>query len=126
MSNQLPALTGTEAGGCCAPLAREPLSAADAAELASAFKALGDPVRLQLLSLIASHPGGEACVCELTGGFEVTGPTISHHLKVLRSVGLIDGERRGTWVYYWVNPAMLARLGGLLEAPAETPAGAGA
>lgn len=121
---QLPVLTGTEAGGCCAPLAREPISAADAAELAPAFKALGDPVRLQLLSLIASHPEGEACVCDLTDPFELTGPTISHHLKVLRSAGLIDCERRGTWVYYWIKPAMLARLGGLLDpSPGKGSAG---
>ena len=71
------------------------------------FKALGDPVRLRLLSLIASHEGGEACVCELTVGFEVSGPTISHHLKVLREAGLITGERRGTWIYYRVRPEVL-------------------
>lgn len=125
MSNQLPVLTGTEADGCCAPLARAPISAADAAEMAAAFKALGDPVRLRLLSLIASHPDGEACVCDVTGSFGLTGPTISHHLKVLRSVGLIDCERRATWVYYWVKPATLARLGGLLDIQAKTLSGAG-
>ena len=122
MSKQLPVLTDANPGGCCAPLAREPLAAPDAAELAPAFKALGDPVRLRLLSLIASHAGGEVCVCELTPRFDLTGPTISHHLKVLRSAGLIDCERRGTWVYYWIRPAMLARLAGLLAVPAEVPA----
>lgn len=120
MSNQLPVLTRNLTDGCCAPLAREPITAPDAADLAPAFKALGDPVRLQLLSLIASHPGGQACVCDLTPRFELTGPTISHHLKVLRQAGLIDCERRGTWVYYWIQPALLARLAGLLGA-AEAP-----
>jgi ArsR family transcriptional regulator, arsenate/arsenite/antimonite-responsive transcriptional repressor len=101
--------------GCCSSLAREPLSAAQAVDLARMFKALGDPVRLRLVSLIASREGGEACVCELTEGFDLTGPTISHHLKVLREAGLISGERRGTWVYYRVDPVALGRLAGVLS-----------
>ncbi|GIL28551.1 ArsR/SmtB family transcription factor [Actinocatenispora comari] len=117
MSKQRPVLTGTEATGCCSPLAEQPIAAADAADLAAAFKALGDPTRLQLVSLIASHAGGEVCVCDLTPRFAVSGPTISHHLKVLRQAGLIDCERRGTWVYYWAVPAMLTRLAGLLQVP---------
>lgn len=95
---------------CCSPLPREPLTEPKAVELAKVFKAISDPIRLRLLSLIASHEGGEACVCDLTDAFDVTGPTISHHLKVLRESGLIDGERRGTWVYYRVHPEVLARL----------------
>ena len=79
------------------------------------FKAMGDPVRLRLLSLIASHDGGEACVCELTGVFDLTGPTISHHLKVLREAGLINGERRGTWVYYRVVPDRLRQVSALFD-----------
>ena len=79
------------------------------------FKAIGDPVRLRLLSLIASHEGGEACVCELTAAFDLTGPTISHHLKVLREAGLIGSQRRGTWVFYWINPDLLARMSGVLD-----------
>ena len=79
------------------------------------FKALGDPVRLRLLSLIASHPGGEACVCEISATFDVSQPTISHHLKMLRSAGLLDCERRGTWVYYWAVPSALQRLSSVLE-----------
>ncbi|MGH3793758.1 MAG: ArsR/SmtB family transcription factor [Pseudonocardiaceae bacterium] len=100
--------------GCCSPLAREPLAGGQAAELARLFKALGDPVRLRLLSLIASHVDGAACVCELTDVFDLTGPTISHHLKVLREAGLISGERRGTWIYYRVQPATLRRLSDIL------------
>jgi len=119
MSNQLPIVAlGSEE--CCSPLVREPLSEALAGDLARVFKAVGDPVRLRLLSLIASHAGGEACVCDLTGAFDLTGPTISHHLKVLRESGLITGERRGTWIYYRVQPGTLARLSAVLQ-PAATP-----
>lgn len=103
---------------CCAPLARDPLTAEQADMLARRFKALGDPVRLRLLSVIASRDGGETCVCELTPGFDVSGPTISHHLKVLREAGLIDGDRRGTWIYYRARPDALAALSdALLPAP---------
>jgi ArsR family transcriptional regulator len=107
------------AGGqvCGAPLVREPLSAAEAEGLMVLFKAIADPVRLRLVSLIACHEGGEACVCDLTAAFDLTGPTISHHLRVLREAGLIGSQRRGTWVFYWINPDVLARLAGLL-APA--------
>lgn len=79
-------------------------------------------MRLRLLSLIAARVGGEVCVCELTDAFALTGPTISHHLKVLREAGLIDCERRGTWVYYWVIPVRLAELSQLLDVRSMTPA----
>ncbi|WP_219416921.1 ArsR/SmtB family transcription factor [Pseudonocardia nigra] len=92
------------------PLARPPLSPEHAATLAAGFKAVADPTRLRLLSLIASHEGGEACVCDLTDAFELSGPTISHHLKVLREAGLITGDRRGTWIYYRALPDALAAL----------------
>ena len=125
MSNQERMLTVlTDAVECCSPLVREPLSADQALELARLFKAMGDPVRLRLLSLIASHAGGEACVCDLTDVFDLTGPTISHHLKVLREAGLISGERRGTWVYYRVHPEALGRLSAVLvpdAAPTASP-----
>ena len=99
---------------CCTPFVREPLTAEWAGELARMFKALGDPVRLRLLSLVASHAGGEACVCEISPAFDLTQPTISHHLKVLREAGLLECERRGTWVYYWVVPSALAQLSAVL------------
>lgn len=107
--------------GCCAPLVTEALAEEPAAELARGFKALGDPVRLRLLSLIASRAGGEVCVCELTEAFTLTGPTISHHLKVLRAAGLVGCERRGTWVYYWVVPGSLAALSRLLDVSRQAP-----
>lgn len=100
-------------------MVREPLGEGDAIDLARMFKALSDPVRLRLLSLIASHEGGEACVCDLTGPFDVSQPTISHHLKVLREAGLVGSERRATWVYYWVLPTALARLSSLLQTSDE-------
>ena len=81
-------------------------------ELAPLFKALADPMRLRLLSLIACHDGGESCVCDLLEAFDVTAPSISYHLKILREAGLISSERRGTWVYYRVNPDVMARMSG--------------
>ena len=99
---------------CCTPLVREPLTQDWAGDLARMFKALGDPVRLRLLSRVASHAGGEACVCDLSVGFDLTQPTISHHLKVLRETGLLQCERRGTWVYYCVVPSALAQLSAVL------------
>jgi ArsR family transcriptional regulator len=114
MSKQL-VLRAEADSECCTPLVAEPMTAAEAEEMSVLLKAIADPVRLRLVSLIASHQGGEACVCELTGAFELTPPTISHHLKILREAGLIDSERRGTWVYYWINPGVLARLSALLS-----------
>lgn len=96
------------------------MAESQATKLAGMFKALGDPVRLRLLSLIASHPGGEACVCEISATFDLSQPTISHHLKLLRSAGLLDCERRGTWVYYWVNSTVLQQLSTVLRPVAHT------
>ena len=109
---------------CCAPLVTAPLDVREADELSGVFRALADPVRLRLLSLIGAHAGGEACVCELTEAFDLTQPTISHHLRVLREAGLIDAERRGTWVYHRVRPGKLERLAQLFT-PAQqlVPAG---
>ena len=117
-----------EVGACCGGLLAAPLAEDAAVELAAVFKALGDPVRLRLLSMIASRSGGEVCVCELTGAFELSQPTISHHLKLLRQAGLIDCQRRGTWVYYWLLPEMTDKLAALLSRPTgerlPEPAGA--
>lgn len=101
---------------CCAPLVTAPLEQDQAVDLAKAFKALSDPVRLRLLSMITSA-NGQTCVCDLTPRFDLTGPTISHHLKVLREAGLVDCERRGTWVYYWPRPENLRPLAALLDTP---------
>ena len=107
-------LAAEQAEPRCTPLVHEPLTKGWAGDLARMFKALGDPVRLRLLSLVASHAGGEACVCEISPAFDLTQPTISHHLKVLREAGLLECERRGTWVYYWVVPSALAQLSAVL------------
>lgn len=103
---------------CWPPVMAGALSEPEAGEWSKVFKALSEPRRLRLLSLIASAPGGEVCVCELTGEFGVTAPTISFHLRVLREAGLVDSERRGSWVYYWVNEAMLVNLVGFFAVPA--------
>lgn len=95
---------------CCTPLAREPMSAADAEQVAPLLKAVADPVRLRLLSLVLSHEGGEACVCDLLPAFDLSQPTISHHLKVLHEAGLLDREKRGVWVYYRARPAAMAAM----------------
>ena len=103
---------------CCdvAPLVREPLTTDAATELAGMLKALSDPVRLRLLSVVASHAGGEACVCDISADITVGQPTVSHHLKVLRNAGLLESERRGSWVYYRVIPEALQQLSSLLGA----------
>ena len=103
---------------CChtTPLVHEPLTAEAATQLAAMLKALSDPVRLRLLSVVASHTGGEACVCDISVGITVSQPTVSHHLKVLRSAGLLESERRGSWVYYSVVPEALQHLSRVLGA----------
>ena len=108
-----PLLDPAPVAACCPPLSVRALAPEAAGELAPMFKALGDPIRLRLLSLIASTD--EICVCDLTDAFEVTAATISHHLRVLRESGLVDAERRGTWMYYSVRRPALALLGGLLS-----------
>ncbi|MFF3669923.1 ArsR/SmtB family transcription factor [Microtetraspora malaysiensis] len=102
---------------CSSPLTREPLDGEQATGVARVFKALGDPVRLRILSIVASHQGGEACVCDLSAAFDLSQPTISHHLKVLKEVGLLTSERRASWVYYRVVPETLAELSALLSVP---------
>jgi ArsR family transcriptional regulator len=107
---------------CCIPLAREPMTDEQAARVAPLLKALADPTRLRLLSIVLSHEGGEACVCDLTPYFDLSQPTISHHLKVLHDSGLLDRERRATWVFYKARPDAMDALRNLFTAPtARTP-----
>lgn len=114
MSKSQLELTPVEAVACCSPLTAEPLSADRAERIAPLLKALADPVRLRLLSLVASHADGEACVCDLNDAFDLSQPTISHHLKTLHEAGLLGREKRGVWVYYRVEARVLEDLGALL------------
>ena len=107
-------LSPAEAVACCSPVTREPLSADAAERVAPLLKAVADPVRLRLLSLVASHVDGEACVCDLNDAFDLSQPTISHHLKVLHDVGLLDRSKRGVWVYYRIRTDALADVAKLL------------
>jgi ArsR family transcriptional regulator len=107
-------LTPVEAVACCLPLLAEPLSTEQAERMAPLLKALADPVRLRLLSLVASHADGEACVCDLNDAFDLSQPTISHHLKVLHEVGLLDRSKRGTWVYYRIKAEVLGDVADML------------
>lgn len=100
---------------CCAPLLREPISADQAADLARLLKALADPTRLRLVSMVAAHDGGEACVCDLTGPLGLTQPTISHHLKILMDAGIFAREKRGVWAYYSLVPGAMDALSAVLS-----------
>ena len=95
---------------CCEPLLEAPLTDDDAQQLARVFKALADPARLRLPSLIAAQPGGEACNCDLIEPVALSQPTVSHHLRVLHDAGLVERERRGQWVYYRLVPGQLSAL----------------
>jgi ArsR family transcriptional regulator len=114
MSKSTRVVSPADTVACCSPLAREPLSQDAADGIAPLLKALADPVRLRLMSLVASHEGGEACICDLNPAFELSQPTISHHLKVLHDAGLLDREKRGVWVYYRARTEALANLGALI------------
>jgi ArsR family transcriptional regulator len=102
---------------CCAPVTAAPLDPAAAERLAAVLKALADPARLRLLSLIAAHPDGEACVCELTEPLGLGQPTVSHHLKILTDTGLLARSKRGVWAYYRLVPDALPALAHILAAP---------
>ena len=97
----LPLISG-DLAACCAPVTGGVLDAAAAERLAHVFKALGDPTRVRLLSLIAAADGGEACICDLTAPVALSQPTISHHMKLLADAGLVTREQRGKWAYYRV------------------------
>jgi ArsR family transcriptional regulator len=114
MPKSLIVLDLADPAACCPPLSAQPLSQAQAEQVAPLLKALADPVRLRLMSLVASHPGGEACVCDLNEAFDLSQPTISHHLKILYEAGLLAREKRGVWVYYRARTEALASLGTLI------------
>ena len=105
------------AQACCTPLVREPITAGQAADLARLLKALADPTRLRLVSMVAAHEGGEACVCDLTEPLGLTQPTISHHLKVLVEAGIFTRDKRGVWAYYALVPSALDALSAVLRPP---------
>ena len=94
---------------CCEPVVYPDVERAHALRLAEVAKALGDPIRLQLVDVLRRH-AGKVCVCELVPLFELSQPTVSHHLKVLRQAGIVGSERRGLWAYYYVNPEALEEL----------------
>lgn len=117
MRTQVPATTdpsatpqGIEAAACCSPIINGPLDPAAAERLATVLKALAEPTRLRLMSLIAGHEGTEACVCELTTPVGLSQPTVSHHLKILVEAGLLERTQRGKWAYYRLIPLALDAL----------------
>jgi len=109
--------TAADATSCCAPLVREPLSADAAEDLSRKLKALADPARLRLISIVGASEGAEACVCDLTEPVGLSQPTVSHHLKVLMDAGFLTRSKRGTWAYYALVPGALAELSALLTSP---------
>ncbi len=105
----------TDAGVCCAPVTGAVIGTAEAERLAHVFKALGDPTRVRLLSLIAATDGGEACICDLTEPVALSQPTVSHHMKLLVEAGLVTREQRGKWAYYRVIDDALRAIGAALS-----------
>lgn len=102
---------------CCTAAGGSAMSAERAGEVAALLKALADPVRLRLVSLIASSGAGEACVCDLNAAFALTQATVSHHLKVLSTAGVLDRDKRGVWAYYRVRPEALAVVAEVFSSP---------
>lgn len=99
---------------CCAPVTRARLSPDQATDLARTLKAIADPARLRLLSVLADQPTGEACVCDLTGPLDLSQPTVSHHLRILTDAGVLARDKRGTWAYYSIVPGALETIAGAL------------
>jgi ArsR family transcriptional regulator len=116
MAKQASTLELDAGAQCCPSVLAAPLDAADAAELASGFSALSDPVRLRVLSMLAASPEGEVCVCEFVEPLGKSQPTISHHMKILSEAGLVQGDRRGKWVWYSLKHGRLAQLRAALDA----------
>lgn len=115
MTTPLPLTATTDAGECCASVTAGVMGVEDAQKLARMFKALGDPTRVRLLSMIAAQAGAEACVCDLTEPVGLSQPTVSHHMKQLVDAGLVVREQRGKWAYYSLAPDTLAMLSGVLD-----------
>jgi ArsR family transcriptional regulator, arsenate/arsenite/antimonite-responsive transcriptional repressor len=116
-----PTPTGTELPlltECCTPVVREVIQPIEAEVLAGGFKALADPARLRLISLVAAHQDSEACVCELTDPIGLSQPTVSHHLKILVDAGILTRQQRGKWAYYRLVPEALNSLAALIASPA--------
>jgi arsenate reductase (thioredoxin) len=111
-----PSAPAVDAAACTPAPDAHALGADAAARLAPVLKALGDPLRLRMLSFVATSTTGEACVCDIASVADVSQPTVSHHLKVLKDVGVLTSQRRGTWVYYRVEPALRGALATLLDA----------
>ncbi len=111
----LAAMRDVSALACCQPLLGEPIPTDAAALLAATFKAIGDPARVRLLSLIAAGPDGEACTCDLVEPLGLAQPTVSHHLRVLRDAGCVTRERRGTNTYYRIAPECFTVLRSALQ-----------
>src|SRR3954447_24680706 len=106
---------------CCEPVVYPDVDREQAVRVAEVAKALGDPVRLQLVDVLRKH-AGKVCVCELVPLFDISQPTLSHHLKKLREAGIVDSERRGLWAYYYVLPDALKELSTWLTCPTPTSA----
>jgi ArsR family transcriptional regulator len=114
MTTMLEVTDVTAAGACCTPLVREPLTAEEAGQLALTMKALADPTRLRLLSIVAASADTEACVCDLIEPVGLSQPTVSHHLKILTAAGFLTRSKRGTWAYFKLVPGALDRVSQLL------------
>jgi ArsR family transcriptional regulator len=119
MATRLPLQPLTAGEACCSPLTQEAISVEQAAVLATRMKALADPARLRLVSLLAASPDGEACVCDLTEPLGLAQPTVSHHLKVLYQAGILTREKRSTWAYYAVVPEALGAIADVLTPAAR-------
>ncbi len=104
----------TDISACCAPLTREPISASEAEQLAAQLKAISDPARLRLISMVAAHADQEACVCDLTEPLGLSQGTVSHHLRVLVEAGIFTRDKRGTWAYYRLVPGKLDSIASVL------------
>jgi len=121
MSTATTAVITADLTACCSPLTGGALDTAAAERLAMVFKALADPARVKLVSLIAASEGGEACICDLTAPLGLSQPTVSHHMKLLVDSGLVSRDQRGKWAYYRVNSEALDRIATSISSSAVRP-----